>query len=78
MPAATTNISRIEMNPESLNSPTNIPLNSDPKNTDPLVELLEKLPDTLEDLSNINFDINNVPPSCSNTLQIVNIKWNSI
>jgi len=66
------------MNPESLNSPTNIPLNSDPKNTDPLVELLEKLPDTLEDLSNINFDINNVPPSCSNTLQIVNIKWNSI
>jgi len=67
MPAETTHIPRTEMPPESPNSPTIIPFNS---NTDPLVELLEKLPDTLVDISNINFDINNVQPSCSNTLQM--------
>lgn len=70
MPAETTNIPITEIPPESLNSTTIIPFNSDPKNTDPLVELLEKLPDTLEDISNINFDTNNVQPSCSNTPQM--------
>lgn len=70
MPAETTNITITEIPSESLNSVTIIPFNSDPKNTDHLVELLEKLPDTLEDISNINFDINDVQPSCSNTPQM--------
>lgn len=70
MPAATTYIPITEMPevPELFNHI--ISFNNDPKNTDPLVKLLEKLPDTLEDISNINFDINNVQPSCSNTSQM--------
>lgn len=70
MPAETTHIPITEMPPESLNSPTIIPFNSDPKNNGPLVELLENLPNTLEDIRNINLDINNVQPSCSNTPQM--------
>jgi len=70
MPAETTHISSTEIPPASLNSATIIPFNSDLKNTDPLVELLEKLPETLVDISNINFDINNVQSSCSNTPQM--------
>lgn len=70
MPTENTHIPRTEIPSEILNSPTIIPRNSDSKNTDHLVELLEKLLDTLGDISNINFDINNMQPSCSNTLHM--------
>lgn len=51
MPAETINISITE-----IPSPTIIPLNSIPRSPDPLVEILQNIPDTVEYISNINID----------------------
>lgn len=59
MPAGT-NIPRTGMP-----SPVIMPLNSIPRSLDPLIELLQNIPNTVEDILNANIDFDSMHPSFS-------------
>lgn len=70
MAAENTNIPRKEILYEHLNLPINIEPDSAARSPDRLVEILQKLPDTISDISEINLDLDYLQPSCSHSPQI--------